>query len=111
MTLDHLNRFLKSNLLDLGLITVCLTGLAAVVTGHTPSAYAQALRVDVPVPVYCDETLPTVPQLPAHVLFPGADPAVATAALIAHVEALEGALEDMQGVLKACTAPVAAATP
>ena len=111
MNVCQLTRFLKSNLLDVTLITVCVTGLAAVVTGHTPSAHAEAIRVNVPVPVYCDETLPTVPQLRADVLRPGADPAVAAAALMAHVEALEGALEDMQGVLKACTAPGAVATP
>ena len=66
----------------------------------------RTLKVSVPVPVACNETVPQKPEWPTQSLSPGAAPFVVMRAALAEIDRREGWETELVAALRACTAPV-----
>ena len=68
----------------------------------------QYVRVNVPVPVACEEVVPDRPVMPTENLFPGVEPWVLQRAALAEIDRREAYEVKMRAALVACTAPLEA---
>ena len=69
----------------------------------------QIQRINVPVPIACQEAVPERPVMPTEGLEPGVEPFVLTRAALAEIDRREGYELKLRTALIACTAPVSAA--
>jgi hypothetical protein len=80
--------------------------LAAALLGAGCAGTPQYTRVNVPVPVVCDEKVPDRPAMPTEVLAPGIAPWVLLRAALAEIDRREGYELRIRAALEACTAPI-----
>ena len=66
----------------------------------------RTLKVSVPVPVACNETVPQKPVWPTEGLAPGAPPFILLRAALAEIDRRDGWETELLAALMACTAPV-----
>ncbi len=83
--------------------------LAAALLGAGCAGTPQYTRVNVPVPVACDEVVPARPVMPTESLSPGVAPWVLQRAALAEIDRREAYEVKMRAALQACTAPMEAA--
>lgn len=83
-----------------------LASLLALAGCQTPPARIELQRVNVPVPVACDEPVPERPAMPTEQLRPGATVDQFTQAAQAEIERREGYEVRLLAALMACTRPV-----
>ncbi|WP_339385519.1 hypothetical protein [Acidovorax sp. sic0104] len=82
--------------------------LAAALLGAGCAGTSQHVRVNVPVPVVCDEVVPDRPLMPTEALAPGAPPWVLQRAALAEIDRREAYEIKMRAALVVCTAPIEA---
>lgn len=81
------------------LMTMCASVLAG--CGAT-----RTLKVSVPVPVACNETVPQKPEWPTQSLSPGAAPFVVMRAALAEIDIREGYELLLLTALESCVRPI-----
>ena len=82
--------------------------LAAALLGAGCAGTPQYTRVNVPVPVACDEVIPDRPVMPTEALSPGVPPWVLQRAALAEIDRREAYEIKMRAALVACTTPIEA---
>ena len=83
--------------------------LAAALLGAGCAGTPQYTRVNVPVPVACDEVVPDRPVMPTESLSPGVEPWILQRAALAEIDRREAYEVKMRAALLTCTAPIEAA--
>ena len=81
----------------------------AALLGAGCAGTSQYTRVNVPVPVECDEKVPDRPVMPTEALAPGVPPWVLQRAALAEIDRREAYEVEMRAALVACTTPIKAA--
>ena len=82
---------------------IALIAACAVLAG---CGATRTLKVSVPVPVACNETVPPRPVMPTDQLAPGVPPFVLLRAALSEIDRREGWETELVAALRACTAPV-----
>ncbi len=80
----------------------------AVLAGCSAAPVVKMQRVDVPIPVQCQEPLPTRPVYPTEGLRPPVSLDGFAAAAMAEIERRAGYESELVAALEACRAPIAA---
>lgn len=83
-----------------------LASLLALAGCQTPPTRVELQRVNVPLPVACDEPVPERPVMPTEQLRPGATVDQFTQAALAEIDRREGYEVRLLAALMACTRPV-----
>ena len=87
---------------------ICAAAVLALAGCQTPPARVELQRVNVPLPVACDEPVPERPVMPTEALAEDADPFELLRAALAEIDRREGYEVRLLAALMACTRPVAA---
>ena len=82
---------------------IALIAVCAVLAG---CGATRTLKVSVPVPVACNETVPQKPEWPTEQLAPGVPPFILLRAALAEIDRRDGWETELVAALRACTAPV-----
>lgn len=85
---------------------VLAAALLALAGCQTPPARIELQRVNVPVPVACDEPVPERPAMPTEQLRPGATVDQFTQAALAEIERREAYEIQLMAALMACATPL-----
>lgn len=84
----------------------CVPVLAMALLGAGCAGTPQYTRVNVPVPVACEEAVPDRPAMPTEALTPGVPPWVLQRAALAEIDRREAYEVKMRAALVACTTPI-----
>lgn len=82
---------------------ICAAAVLALAGCQTPPARVELQRVNVPLPVACDEPVPERPVMPTEQLRPGATVDQFTQAALAEIDRREGYEVRLLAALMACT--------
>ena len=82
---------------------IALIAACAVLAG---CGATRTLKVSVPVPVACNETVPQKPVMPTEQLAPGVPPFILLRAALAEIDRRESYEVLLRTALVACTAPI-----
>ena len=82
---------------------IALIAACAVLAG---CGATRTLKVSVPVPVACNETVPQKPVMPTDQLAPGVPPFILLRAALAEIDRRDGWETELLAALRACTAPL-----
>lgn len=80
--------------------------VALLLAGCASAPRVELQRVNVPVPVECQEPIPDRPVMPTEALAPGVEPFVLMRAALAEIDRREGYELRLRTALEACTAPI-----
>ncbi len=85
---------------------IALIAVCAMVTGCASVPAVEVQKINIPIPVACEEPVPARPAMPTEALRPGATVDDFTRAAMAEIERREGYEGELMVALGACRAPI-----
>lgn len=86
---------------------IALIAFCALVSGCATQNHVEVQRVNVPIPVACEEPVPDRPAMPTEALRPGATVDDFTRAAVAEIERRKGYEGQLLTALETCRMPIA----